>query len=282
MARLLAPINVMDVLPVERSALLDLVAALAPRDWAASTACEGWTVHDVAVHLLGNDLGLLARSRDHFLPTSAEPPAEDWSTRVKALDVYNQTWVEAGRRLSPRLLHELLRITGDETIRFYASQDPLAPGEPLSWAGLDPAPMWLNIASEFAERWIHQQHIRDAVHRPGLTDRNFVHKVLSTYMHSLPPAFAPVRAPEGTTAVILVTGPARGQWSIRSTGRSWDLFEGASGDPDALVTVDQETAWRFLSGNLSVDAAKPAIVATGDGELVAHFFKAVAAVVERA
>jgi hypothetical protein len=39
-------------------------------------------------------------------------------------------------------------------------------GEPVSWAGPDPAPLWLDCARDFTEYWVHQQQIRDATGRP--------------------------------------------------------------------------------------------------------------------
>ena len=36
----------------------------------------------------------------------------------------------------------------------------------VNWAGPEPAPIWLDPAREYTERWVHQQHIRDAVRNP--------------------------------------------------------------------------------------------------------------------
>ncbi len=50
----------LDLLPEERAALLDLLAGLTDDEWARPTACAGWSVKDVALHILGGDLGNLA------------------------------------------------------------------------------------------------------------------------------------------------------------------------------------------------------------------------------
>jgi hypothetical protein len=86
---------------------------------------------------------------------------------VAFLDRLNQTWVEATRRISPRLLCELVAFTGEAAWRYLASLDPLALEGRVSWVGPDPVPNWLDVAREYTERWTHQQQIRDAVGMPG-------------------------------------------------------------------------------------------------------------------
>ena len=51
---------------------------------------------------------------------------------------------------------------------------------PIDWAGPEPAPIWLHVAREYTERWVHQQHIRDAVGRPGLNERRWLGPVLES------------------------------------------------------------------------------------------------------
>jgi hypothetical protein len=41
------------VLTAERQELLGFLRTLTEGDWRAATACVGWSVHDVALHLLG-------------------------------------------------------------------------------------------------------------------------------------------------------------------------------------------------------------------------------------
>src|SRR6266496_2512703 len=53
--RLPPPVMVVDLLPRERQALLELLAQLDDQAWRAPTICRGWSVHDIALHLLGED-----------------------------------------------------------------------------------------------------------------------------------------------------------------------------------------------------------------------------------
>ena len=71
--RLPEPVLVLDLFPEERARLLDLLSGLTVEQWLASTACAGWSVKDVAAHLLGDDLGRLSRQRDGFSSTAPGP-----------------------------------------------------------------------------------------------------------------------------------------------------------------------------------------------------------------
>jgi uncharacterized protein (TIGR03083 family) len=67
------PVAVLDLFPEERRHLLELLNGLTAKEWAAPTVCPGWSVKDVAAHLLGGDLSELARGRDGFASPSFAP-----------------------------------------------------------------------------------------------------------------------------------------------------------------------------------------------------------------
>src|SRR5450756_1387454 len=91
------PILVVDQFPLERAALLDLLESLDPAAWEHETVCTGWTVRDIAAHLVGDDLGLVSRARDAY--RSARRDHEDL---LAFINRQNAEWVQATRRLSPR------------------------------------------------------------------------------------------------------------------------------------------------------------------------------------
>jgi uncharacterized protein (TIGR03083 family) len=262
--------------PPERAALLQLLGSLDAEQWRAPTVCPGWSVKDVALHLLGDDIGLLSRRRDGVLPAGVPAGPASWEELVASLDRLNQTWVEATRLVSPRLLCELLAFTGEATWRFLAGLDPLAAGERVSWAGPDPAPNWLDVAREYTERWTHQQQIRDAVGRPGLTEPRFMAPVLATFVHALPRAFAGVPAPPGTTVAVVIAGEQGGRWALTRTPEGWRLATGTLEAPAAQVTLDADTAWRRWTKGIGRDAARAAVSISGDRSLGLPVLDAVA------
>ena len=159
---------------------------------SAETICPGWSVKDIAGHLLGDDLGLLSRGRDDYASPSFATGLDisTLSGLIAAIDRQNALWVETMRRLSPRVLMELLQVSGTLTEAYFASLDLAALGGPVDWAGPGPAPVWLHVAREYTERWVHQQHIRDAVGRPGLNERRWLGPVLETFVRGLSRALA--------------------------------------------------------------------------------------------
>jgi hypothetical protein len=54
------------------------------------------------------------------------------------------------------------------------------------WAGVEAAPVWLDVARDYTEDWIHHQQIRDAVEPPGLGSPEFLDPLLDTLMRAGP------------------------------------------------------------------------------------------------
>jgi len=271
---------VVDLLPRERQALLELLAQLDDQAWRAPTICRGWSVHDIALHLLGDDLGGLSWRRDRFTSSTAErpPDAGDWAGLVAFVNRRNHQWVEGARQLSPRVLCELLAISGELTAQHFASLDPHAAGVPVSWAGTEPAPNWLDIAREYTERWTHQQQIRDAVEQPGLTGPKLLAPVLATLVRALPRTFQEVRAAPGATVEVAVTGPAGGAWHLERGPERWTLHDGPAPTDaaTACVRLDAGHAWRMLTKGIDPDQARRAATTTGDPALADRVSDAVA------
>src|SRR5258707_12794436 len=95
----------------------------------------------------------------------------------------------------------------------------MALGDPVSWVGPAPAPVWLDIAREYTEQWMHQAQIRDAIGVGGIRERRLFAPVLATFMLALPHALRGVIAPEGTRLRVVITGEAGGGGvSVRGAG----------------------------------------------------------------
>jgi hypothetical protein len=127
----------------------------------------------------------------------------------------------------------------------------------------------LHIAREYTERWMHQQHIRDAVGQPGLKERVWFAPVLDTFARALPHTLRAVAAPSGTTVRLVITGEAGGAWQARKLDDAWAFTAEIVPSPDATLTLDQETAWRLFTKGLSKDAAMPHVIIEGDTGLAA-------------
>src|SRR5712691_4582243 len=207
------PIMVIDLFPQERKQLLELFSELEPEEWEKPTICPGWTVKDIGLHLLGDDIGYLSRTRDSFSnPFFQNKDLHEWKGLVQNINEANELWVKATARISPKLLIDLLELTGEQFYDYMQTLDQMAKGGVVSWAGPDPAPVWLDSAREYTERWVHQQKIRDAVNKPGLQEKRFFHPVLDTFVRALPYAYQDIAVTDATVLKVVVTGEAGEAW----------------------------------------------------------------------
>jgi uncharacterized protein (TIGR03083 family) len=255
--------QVRDVRPLlteERADLLALLASLDDADWARPTEADRWTVKDVALHLLDDELGWLSRGRDND-PSGLLDDTGDYRQFVAALDAKNQRWVDGASGLSHRVLRDLLDWSGQQVDQYYASLNLREPSHVI-WAGPGPVPQWFDLARDLTERWVHQQHIRDAVRAPGSHDR-FLPVVLRTFVWAFPYQYRAEAVPG--TAVQLDFGRAVGSWMLTRDAARWVLDEGTSAEPAASLRMPPEVAWRQLTG-LPVSADRYA--AAGNDRLV--------------
>ncbi|MGD8625885.1 MAG: maleylpyruvate isomerase family mycothiol-dependent enzyme [Anaerolineae bacterium] len=256
------PILVAHLFPEVLDSLVTLLAGLPEAMWQQPTACQGWSVKDVALHLLGVEVGILSRKRDAFTPPGR--PIQRQEELVALVNDLNATWVRATRRLSPRLLCDLLRFTGAQANDYFQALDPHALGDAVSWAGPQPAPVWLDLAREYTERWHHQQHIRDAVGRPGLKNHKFLAPVIDTFVRAWPHAYRHVQAPQGALVSLTIEGDAGGQWFLVRQGGRWKLRLEIDRQPDAGATLDENLAWRLFTAGASPQQALAGAKITGD------------------
>ncbi len=128
----LEAILIVELFPEERAQLLGLLSQLSTEEWNKPTVCAGWSVKDVALHLLGDDVGLLSRTSDFKFPSAAG--IADWEELVAFINQANQIWVQATRRMSTDLLRKFLALTGQESYQRFASLDLFALGEAVNWA----------------------------------------------------------------------------------------------------------------------------------------------------
>jgi uncharacterized protein (TIGR03083 family) len=269
-------IPTLHLFPGEREALLQLLADLSPQDWTRQTICSGWSVQDIAAHLLADDVGRLSGGRDgHHNPDFAT--GLDISMLpglIAAIDRQNALWVEAMRRVSPRVLIDLLRLTGEQTASYFATLDLEAIGGPVDWVGPEPAPIWLDLAREYTERWVHQQQIRDAVGRPGLQEPEWFTPVLAAFVLGMPRVLGAAGQP-GENVLLTITGAAGGQWVARRAADGWVIAPGRDEAPTATVTLDQDSAWRLFTRGITPQQARQVAELSGAQDLAARALETV-------
>lgn len=209
----LGPVHVVHLFPEERSALLAVLRSLTDEQWACDTACTGWSVKDIAQHLLADDLDRLSGGRDRYSAGWLQPDGTDsFELQLLAfINRKNEAWVDATRSLSPRTVVELLEWTGRETQAYFEAIAPDSPSLGVSWAGEAESPAWFDLAREYTERWHHQAQIREGAGMPLLTEARLFAPVLATFVRGVPQAFRDTDASDGTHVSLRVTGSGWGR-----------------------------------------------------------------------
>ena len=262
------PVRVVHLFPEVLDSLIEVLSELSIDDWNKPTVCARWSVKDIATHLLGGQLGILSRKRDRYLFSGN--PIKEWDDLVALINELNDAWVKAASRLSPRVLCELLKLSGDQVCDYFRSLDPDAIGDPVDWAGPDPAPVWLDLAREYTEWWHHQQQIRDATGQPGLKEPRFFSPVLDTFVRALPHTYRSADAEEGTLVALKISGDSGGRWLLRREESGWQLYVDADQQARAELTIDQEIAWRLFTKGIGKDEARAGAQLLGDQALAAN------------
>jgi len=234
---------------VERGRLSELLGTLEPGDWQRPSPCPGWTVLGLCCHLLADDLGLLSRQRDGYHGTPS-PDGLGEAGFAAWLDALQAEWVQAARRISPRLVTELLGWTGPQVTEMLRRQDPQARTAQVSWAGTRPVPVWLDQARELSEQWIHRQQLLQALGRPSDLRPDLAGPVLDGLRWAYPYRLEQCSAGRGDTVTIAISGPVTRNWQLVATTAGWEYRDEPGAREVARLSLTTEQAWRLLTNNL--------------------------------
>ena len=263
-----AMIDTVPLMAMLHAELVELLQGLGPEQWSAPTACAGWTVKDIAAHLLDGHLRRLSICRDgHSVPF----PGGDLGGWLNEL---NASWVNAARRLSPRLLIDLHQSVGPQILDFWRSLDPQADAfYPVAWAGESRSAVWFDCARDFTEHWHHQQQIREATGAASLITRQYYPIVLTILMRCVPVAYADVNASTGTSVRIAAVGEAGGVWALTRSDVGWRIDSGGGGSPVSVIGLPQRDVWLLFTKKLTPEEANARATTTGDQRLAQPFFR---------
>lgn len=258
--------------------LLSLLRGLGPEDWNRPTVCPGWTVKDIAAHMLDTQLRRIALSVDGY----AQPPdrsIESPADLAEWLNGLNAQWIRAARRLSPRQITQLLAESGPALAGVFESLDPAAPAPfGVSWAGEQESANWFDMGREYTEYWHHQQQIRDAVGAPALYQPRFLAPVLALFLRAVPYRYREVTAATGTQVQIRIEGRAGGVWTLLRARGGWTLMEGPAASAQAGIRLDEDAAWRLFCKGLTAAEARRRARLEGEETLAEPYFTALAIV----
>lgn len=268
----LAPRDVAALFAPLHQQLIALLRGLHAGQWELPTVAGAWRVRDVAAHLLDTQLRKLSGHRDAHSFDAGEPP-KSYDDVLRLINHLNATGVEFGRRLSTRVLTEMLAVTGAEVAEFIVTIDPHAPARfGVAWAGEAQSQNWMDTGREYTEWWHHQMQIRVAVDAPRtLLEDRWLEPLLDFSVRALPHAYRSVDAREGTLLTLAVGSFA---WTLEREGAEWQLYRGKADDASASIRIPADSAWRLFYNALPADVARASVVIEGDAALAEPLFKA--------
>jgi hypothetical protein len=109
----LEPIIITDLFYKIDQKLIEVLQSLSEDDWNKQTIAPLWTVKDIAVHLLDGNVRTLSIGRDKYIGAPAEN-INSYQDLVAYLNKLNADWVLAMKRMSPKILIELLIGSGKQ------------------------------------------------------------------------------------------------------------------------------------------------------------------------
>jgi hypothetical protein len=262
----LTPVYTSGLFPALHAELIRLLRGLDDADWVRPTVAGSWRVRDVAAHLLDVDLRKLADGRDRHR-RAPNGPLSSFDDIVGFINRQNAEAVSYGERLSPRLITDLLAITGQWVSEFVATLSPHEPARAaVAWAGEEQSETWMDVGREYTERWHHQMQIRDAVGALLLQGQWFL-PVLDLSVRAFPRAYDDIEGVLGTAVVFEVDVEGERVWSVVREASGWRVARGEAAAVAARVCTDADTAWRILYNALTPEAASSRVTISGERSL---------------
>jgi hypothetical protein len=266
------PILVADLFPEVTSRLLELLRSLSLDEWRLPTVSSRRAVKDIASHLLDGSLRRLSMQRDGYRPDDGRSQPRASEPLMEFLNRLNDEWETGTRRLSPKVLVDLIEWADAQLADLFRSLDPH--GEaifPVAWAGEERSENWMDVARDYTEKWHHSQQIFDATaRRSTIMTQRLGYPSLDIFMRALPFTFRNVEASTGDVVAVVVTGEAGDNWYVERRQGGWEQVAESQRMPLATATMDQETAWKLVTKRRSLEATRqqlPDVRITGDEAL---------------
>jgi uncharacterized protein (TIGR03083 family) len=231
-------------------------------EWQTPTDCPGWSVQDQIAHMAGSESRLLDRPAPQHIPSDLSHVKNEGGERNEILVDWRRSWSGA------EVLEEFKTLI----------QERLTSLHSLSEKSLDEqleTPMGVTTIREQLNRriydaWSHEQDIRRALNLPGHMDGSVPRHVFDRTLMAMPYVVGrKVKADDGATVVIEVTGSISGLVSIDVNGGRANLLDDIPSHPTVSLRMDFQTFTCLGCGrwNTTEVVTSGKVVIAGDHDL---------------
>ncbi len=255
------PTRTTDLLEETWRSTIDVGRQLSADDWERATDCPGWSVKDQFSHVIG-----IERMLQDLPPAAGDVGA---AAHVKnAIGELNEREVDSRRSMpGPDVLAELEELVALrlDTLRnadaAYFAQERMTP--------TGPGTMLDFLSIRILDCWVHEQDVRRAVDRPGHLSGGPAEHTVDRLLRTIPIVVGKrSAAPEGSTSVLVITGPVeRTVPVVVEGGRAKVVDAAAAGDPAVTITMDSETFLVLAVGRQTAAERADRITIEGDAAL---------------
>lgn len=239
---------------------IDAFAAdLTEAEWKAPTDCPGWTVQDNVAHIVGIESVILGRTTPRGGDVDAPHVKND-------IGRSNEVWVDAFRNRSGATVLTEFRAVTEE--RLATLRDPDLDFGADAWTPVGPGTVRDMIPFRIFDSWIHEQDMRRAVGRPGGWDGPAARLSLDRIAGVMPMIVGKrAQAPDGTTVVFEITGPAPRALAIGVEGGRANVLDGLDREPTVRLAMDADAWVRLSCGRGEPEDVERSVTVAGDQDL---------------
>jgi uncharacterized protein (TIGR03083 family) len=200
--------RLVDMLEQVWGSMADLGASLDEAQWKLPTECPGWTVQDNLVHITALERFILGD------PLPTEAVSDDLPHVKNDTGRANERWIESRRSWSGADALAEFRAATDERIAQLRTLDDDG-FSASSWTPMGEGTVADLLGFRIFDSWVHEQDMRCAVDRPGDVDSAAAEHSIDMMLGVLPYIVGKkVGAPDGSTVVLVLTGPLPGTTAV--------------------------------------------------------------------
>jgi uncharacterized protein (TIGR03083 family) len=260
--------TVVDNLALVWASITQLCGGLSEADWDRPTACPGWTVRDQVSHLTGPEAMFIGRPAPADVEVVPPYVRNDMGRANEAAVALRRSWK------GEDVLAEFVYVTEERLAALRAmGEDELSAS---SWTPMGSGTYRDLLVVRAFDAWVHEQDIREALHRPGHLSGPVARNALDRCFLAMPYVVGKrAEAHEGASVRFDIDGPTEGKLGIVVSEHRARPVEPPPESPEVVVRSEFLTFTRLGCGRADAAEAmaKGTIGVTGNrplGERIVH------------